>query len=381
MRIGIDYTAAVKQGAGIGRFVRSLVDSLAALDHGNEYVLFYSYRGQEKPKLPLANHPNFRERAVPISDKLLAIIWHRLGIPIPVDLLTGQVDVFHSPDFVLPPVRRATKVLTVHDLSFILFSECADEGLRSYLEKAVPASAARADIITADSANTKNDLICLLDVPPEKIEVVYGGVEDKFRPADENSELLIATRRKFGLNYPFILSVGVIEPRKNLGRLVQAFALLKSRPDFEHKLVIAGRPGWLYEDVFRKVEELRLTKDVIFLGHVFDADLVALYNLADVFVYPSLYEGFGLPALESMACGTPVVSSNSSSLPEVVGDAGLLVPPEDVEALACAIEKVISDSELADDLRAKGLSRARQFTWHKAAENIMSIYIRAFGER
>ncbi|MBI2953590.1 MAG: glycosyltransferase family 4 protein [Chloroflexi bacterium] len=380
MRIGIDYTAAVNQGAGIGRFVRGLIDSLASLDHNNEYVLFYSYRGQDKPTVPVASHPNFRECAVPISNRLLTIIWHRLGIPIPVELITGQVDVFHSPDFVLPPVRRAAKVLTVHDLSFLLFPECAEEGLRSYLERAVPASVARANIITADSANTKNDLVCLLDASPDKVEVVYGGVEDRFRPLNGNGEALSATRRKFGLSYPFILSVGVIEPRKNLKRLVEAYALLKSRAGFQHKLVIAGRKGWLYDAVFRRVEDLKLSKDVVFLGPIPDADLVALYNLADVFVYPSLYEGFGLPPLEAMACGTPVVSSNSSSLPEVVGDAGLMAPPEDVEAIADAIERVVFDSALANELRARGLVKAKQFTWYRAAEKIMSVYLRAAEE-
>ncbi|MCL5264947.1 MAG: glycosyltransferase family 4 protein [Chloroflexi bacterium] len=381
MRIGIDYTAAVNQGAGIGRYVRGLVGSLASLDHSNEYVLFYSYRQQKKPKLVLAERPNFRERALPVSDKFLAILWHRLGIPLPVDLLTGQVDVFHSPDFVLPPVRRASKVLTVHDLSYLLFPECADEGLRSYLERAVPSSIARADIITADSINTRKDLICLLDAPPERVEVVYGGVEERFKPLNGNGDALPATRRKYGLNYPFVLSVGVIEPRKNLARLLQAYALLRLRPDFEHKLVIAGAKGWLCDDLFRMVQELRLSKDVVFLGHVSDADLVALYNLADVFAYPSLYEGFGFPVLEAMACGTPVVSSNSSSLPEVVGDAGLMVPPEDVEAIAGAIERMLSDSQLARDSRAKGLERAKGFTWHRAAERIMAVYNRAIEER
>lgn len=377
MRVGIDYTAAVNQSAGIGRFVRSLVESLASLDQSNEYVLFYSHRGQHKPRLPFADHLNFRERALPVSDRILTIIWHRLGIPVPVDFITGPVDVFHSPDFVLPPVRRAAKVLTVHDLSFFLFPECADEGLRSYLEKAVPSSVAKADVITADSANTKNDLVCLLDADPDRVEVVYCGVDGKFRVLNANDDLLGVTRRRFGLNFPFILSVGVIEPRKNHAKLIQAYALLKSRPSFEHKLVIAGRRGWLSDDVFRVVEELKLTSDVIFLGHILESDLVALYNLADVFAYPSLYEGFGLPVLEAMACGTPVVSSDSSSLPEVVGDAGLMITPDDVEGLAAAIERAIFDSQSVEELRAKGLERAKLFTWHKAAERMMEVYLRA----
>ncbi|MBI4318692.1 MAG: glycosyltransferase family 4 protein [Chloroflexi bacterium] len=381
MRIAIDYTAAVNQHAGIGRYVRGLVDALAAFDTSNEYVLFYAYQRQTKPRIAALSKPNFRQRAIPVSDRILTILSQRLAVPLPMDLLTGPVDVFHSPDFVLPHVRRAVTVLTVHDLSFLLFPECADSGLRSYLEKAVPRSVARADLITADSLNTKNDLVCLLDAEPERVEVVFGGVDEKFRPLRDDWRLLAAVRRKYRIDFPFILSIGVIEPRKNLGRLIRAYALLKARGGFAHKLLIVGRKGWLYEGVFHTVAELGLDKDVIFLGYVSDSDLPVLYNLADVFAFPSLYEGFGFPVLEAMACGTPVVSSNRSSLPEVVGEAGLLASPDDVGAIAAALDQMLNDSHLRDDLVQRGLQRARQFTWQRAAERIVEVYSRAARER
>ncbi len=378
MRIAIDYTPAVNQHAGIGRYVRGLVDALATVDTSNEYILFYAYRDKSNPpKIAALNNPSFRERAIPIPDRVLTILWYRLGVPLPIDILTGQVDVFHSLDFVLPSVRRGVSVLTVHDLSFLLFPECADDGLRSYLEKAVPRSVARADLITADSINTKNDLVCLLDAPPDSVGVVYGGVDDKFVPLDDDWKALAAARQKYGIDFPFILSVGVIEPRKNFSRLISAYALLKERSNFAHKLVIVGRKGWLYHEVFRKVSELGLEGHVLFLGYVPDIDLPALYNLADVFAFPSLYEGFGFPVLEAMACGTPVVSSDRSSLPEIVGQAGLMVPPDDVEAIAAALEQVLADSQLRDNLVRQGFERASLFTWRKAAERIVETYRKA----
>ncbi|MCL4459347.1 MAG: glycosyltransferase family 4 protein [Chloroflexi bacterium] len=377
MRIGIDYTAAVNQGAGIGRHVRSLVSAIAENDSQNEYVLFYGYRGEKRPGPFLGGRPNFQEKAIRLSDRTLTIIWHRLGLPLPLDLLIGRVDVFHSPDFVLPPLRSGARVLTIHDLSFLLFPEYHDEGLRTYLERAVPASLTRADQIVAVSENTKNDLICLLDAPPDRVEVVYNGLDERFAPVRDASTLS-DVRKRCRLEAPFILNVGTIEPRKNLSRLIQAYAELLGEPGFEHQLVIAGKRGWLYDEIFDKVDELGLSKKVRFLGYVPEEDLPALYSLADLFVFPSLYEGFGLPLLEAMACGTPVIASTSSALPEVVGDAGLLVKPTDVAGLAEAMGRTLSDRDLRQDMVRKGLERSKRFTWRGAAEKILRIYQRAF---
>ncbi|MCL5960394.1 MAG: glycosyltransferase family 4 protein [Chloroflexi bacterium] len=377
MRIGIDYTAAIKQHGGIGRFVRGLIDGLADVDQDNEYVLVYFRRGEGMVNIPVPQRTNFRERQIPIPDRVMAILWHRFSLPIPVDLATGQVDVFHAPDFVLPPLRHGASVLTVHDLSFLLHPECHEDSLNSYLEKAVPHSVARADFITADSLNTRKELICLMDADPDRVEVVYGGVEERFRPMNAEGELLSATRRRLGIDYPFILNVGVIEPRKNLVTLVQAYERLKSRLGFRHKLLIAGGKGWLWDDVFRKVRDLNLDDDVVFAGYVPEADLPALYNLADLFVYPSLYEGFGLPVAEAMACGTPVVTSNTSSLPEIVGEAGLMVAPTEVEALADSIERALTDAALRDRMRVAGLAQSAKFTWQKAAKSLVGVYQKA----
>ena len=372
MRIGIDYTAAVHQRAGIGRYARGLVRALAQLDRENEYLLLVAGRPKEEGTFP----PNFRLRYLPLSPHWATILWQRLRVPLPADLFTGPLDLFHSPDYALPPLRRGKRVLTIHDLSFLRYPEGADPRLRWYLTQAVPRSIGQADLVLADSQNTKSDLIELLGVEVGRVEVLYPGVEERFHPLDEGS--LAPVRARYSLDFPFILTVGTLEPRKNHVGLLQAYSLLKGR--YPHRLVIAGGKGWLYEGIFQEVERLSLEERVFFLGYVPEEDLPALYNLADLFVFPSLYEGFGLPPLEAMACGTPVVVSDLSSLPEVVGDGALLVPPQEVEALAEAMEKALSDPSLREELRSKGLERARRFTWSEAAKRLLAIYKRVGGE-
>ncbi|MGI5837085.1 MAG: glycosyltransferase family 4 protein, partial [Chloroflexota bacterium] len=283
MRVAIDYTAAIYQVAGIGRFVRCLVKALAEIDHETEYFLVYADPPQGRP-LSLPQAANFVGRRIPLPERALSALWHRLTLPVPVDLFTGRVDVFHSPDFVLPPVRRAAKVLTVHDLAFLLRPECADAKLRDYLEKTVPRSVARADFILADSVNTQDDLICLLGVPPAKVQVVPGAVDDSFAPV-RNPEALQEMRERVSGGAPYILSVGMIEPRKNLSRLIEAFELLKSRFDLPHKLVLAGKRGWLSEGIYLRAERSPLSADILFPGYVAENDLATLYSAADLFVY------------------------------------------------------------------------------------------------
>lgn len=374
MRVAIDYTAAIYQVAGIGRFVRSLVHALAEVDPDTEYLLVYADPPQGvQPAMPEA--PNFVPRRIPLPQRALNAVWHRLSLPIPVDLVIGPVDVFHSPDFVLPPVRRGAKILTVHDLAFLLQPECAEAKLRDYLEKTVPRSVARADFILADSVNTQDDLICLLGVPPSRVEVVPGGVDPAFAPVQDEA-LLDRVRERVSDGAPFVLSVGMIEPRKNLVRLIEAFELLKARYHAPHKLVLAGKRGWLSDGIFRRAEASPVAPDIRFPGFVAEAELPALYSASELLAYPSLYEGFGLPPLEAMACGVPVVASSSSSLPEVVGDAALLVDPTSVEGLAEAMARALADTELRRRMRTKGLDQAKRFTWRASAEKTLKVYRR-----
>jgi len=373
LRVGFDATPAVRQGAGIGRYTRELLRALALADTESDYRLFFASRNpiaQPLPPLP----PNFRVRQLPVDDIWLVRVWHRLQVPAHVEWLLGPLDLFHSPDFTLPPVRRGTRtMLTVHDLSFVRDPESATPALRDYLNVVVPRSVARADHVLADSEATRDDLMELYGTPAEKISVLYSGVNPVFRPVTD-SATLNAVRAKYGIGPgPFILAVGTLQPRKNYVRLIQAFSNFKP-PTSNLQLVLAGGKGWLYDSIFAEVERLKLSGRVLFPGFVDDADLPALYSAARVLAYPSLYEGFGLPMLEAMACGTPVVTSNVSCMPEVAGGAALCVPPTDVGALAHALTQAIDDESVRADLIVKGFARAREFTWEKAAKELVGKY-------
>ena len=373
MRIGVDYTAAAYQGAGIGRYTRALIRALTRLDRSNEYRLFVAGRDGAHGQ---ARWPaNVRLCAIPLSQRNLTRMWHRLRLPLPVEIFTGALDLFYSPDFVLPPVLRARTLLTVHDLSFVRHPQTADPRLYRYLNAVVPRSVRRADHILADSQNTARDLANLWGVPSKKLSVLYSGVESRFRPMTDEAELA-RVRKRYHLPQRFILSVSTLQPRKNYERLITAFSqLLSTAGGRPHRLVIAGGKGWLYEPIFDRVRKFGLEKVVLFPGFVADEDLPALYTLADLFAFPSLYEGFGLPVLEAMACGTPVVCSEASSLPEVAGDAALLVDPLDVDSWAAAMREALSDEELRRTLVARGLAQARRFSWEQAARELQRLCV------
>jgi glycosyltransferase involved in cell wall biosynthesis len=375
MRIAIDYSAAVNQLAGVGRLVRNQVLALAELDHDNDYRLVYARPNRGRvPEFPLAR--NFSHHEVGVRERWLTILWHRVNLPLPADWLSGPVDLYHSPDFVLPPLRHARGILTVHDLAFLMRPDCADERLRTYLEGVVPRSVQRADFIVADSENTRNDLVVLLGVAPASIAVVPGGVEDRFVPITD-AVVLRTARRRLGVgDAPFVLAIGVIEPRKNLNRLMDAFLALKQRGAVpaDLKLVLAGGKGWLFDGIFEHHAASPVRDDIIMPGFVPDQMLPAIYSAASVLAFPSLYEGFGLPILEAMACGTPVVASLASCLPEVAEGAALMIEPTDVDGLSAALELALLDAALRARLIEQGRQRAAKYTWQSAAELLLQVY-------
>ncbi len=383
-RVGIDYTAAVRQRAGIGRYTRELVTALLALESQCQYVIFAATGGLDTESWKLETgqlrassiaHPasSILLRTLPISDDWLARLWQRLRLPIPVETITGPLDVFYSPDFVLPPTCRTTRtLLTVHDLSFLRCSEAFVPALRRYLERVVPRSISRANLVLADSAHTRSDIVSLLGVSPGKVQVLYSGVDSHFRPEPElrESERLQA---RYGLSeVPYVLSVGTLQPRKNYVRLIQAFTQLQTCRLADLQLVIAGGRGWLCQDIFAEAE--KHGDCVRILGFVDEADLPALYRNAALFVFPSLYEGFGLPVLEAMACGVPVVCSNRSSLPEVAGDAALLADPLDTDGLAETMARALEDTDLRQEMAARGFAQAARFTWERAARQLRDMF-------
>jgi glycosyltransferase involved in cell wall biosynthesis len=383
MHIGIDYTAAVRQRAGIGRYTRNLVRALSDLDRRNRYTLFVAGRDADDGLGPWPE--NFRTRTVLLSDRWLSILWQRLRVPLPVQLVTGRLDLFHSPDFVLPPLGRTPAVLTVHDLSFLRVPHCFVPAFRSYLSRAVPRAVARAECILADSNSTRDDLAELLGVEAERITVLYPGVEARFRPVQEE-DVREAVRIRYRLPERFVLGLSTLQPRKNFDGLVAAFARVAGGQEMrtgtgDVHLVVSGQKGWMYEEALTAAQRSGVADRIHFVGFVEDADLPALYSLASAFAFPSWYEGFGVPVLEAMACGTPVVAADNSSLPEVVGDAGLLVDAADVGGLAHALGRLLADEVLCRRLMRLGLERAQRFTWERAAEQLLHVYERACDKR
>jgi glycosyltransferase involved in cell wall biosynthesis len=372
MRIAIDYTAAARQGAGIGRYARELIDAVLASTSPHDFVLLTATAGlgeswtyaQQQLREMAARPTGLTFRDLPLTDDWMARLWQRLRLPLPAEWITGRVDVFYSPDFVLPPLHRNTRaLLTVHDLSFLRHPETFPPKLGAYLNQAVPRSVARADHILADSEATRRDLIDLLSVPPSKVTTLYGGVTPRFNPqAADDERARLQTQYGVGA-HPYILAVGTVQPRKNYVRLMEACDPLAAPRNLD--LVIVGRPAWLSEPIITAAEQRPY---VHLMGFFADADLPALYRQAEVLAFPSVYEGFGFPSLEAMACGTPVVASTASSVPEVVGDAGLLVDPLDVPAWTEALAQTLDDQTLRARLREAGLARAATFTWARTAQ-------------
>ena len=378
VRIAIDMTAAAWQGAGIGRYNRELVRAVFAVAPSDyTFVLFYAagWPGQCPPYQDYLDalcqlRPATRRVPIPLPPRRLTQVWHRLRLPLRLEWLTGPIDAVHAPDFVLPPTHKPG-IVTIHDLSYLVHPECAVPGVARYLREAVPPSLQRAQAIFADSHSTKHDLVRLLDVAASRIQVVYAAVDERFAPYA--AHLIAHIREKYHLPQRFLLSGGTLEPRKNYVRLFEAYAQVQAQTSMP-PLVVFGRKGWMYEDIIAAPARLGVADMVTFVDFVDDNDLPALYNLAWGFVYPSVYEGFGLPPLEAMACGTPTLVSDVSSLPEVVGDAALRVDPYDTPEIARQLKILVNDDTVRTQLRVAGPKQAQLFRWHDAAHQVIQAY-------
>ncbi|NJN55659.1 MAG: glycosyltransferase family 4 protein [Anaerolineae bacterium] len=374
MKIGIDVTAAITQGGGIGRYTRELVQALTAVDAQNDYHFFAAKTPTASPVPdPIPQAHNVQLHVAPFDERWLYRLWYRLRLPLAVQRFTGPLDLFHSPDFVLPPVHgRIPTLLTVHDLSFVHYPETFPARLVAYLNRVVPWSIRRATHILADSQATKDDLTAVWQVAPQKITVLYSGVHERFHPvADQQKQTAVRHQYNLG-SAPYILAVGTVQPRKNYQLLIRAFQpIAQAQP---HNLVITGGKGWLMEEMMAEVGRQGLDGRVQFAGFVADEDLPTLYSAADLFVFPSLYEGFGLPLLEAMGCGVPVITSNTSSLPEVAGQAAVLLSPHDQEAWTAAMARLLADSLERTQLVAAGFRQVRHFSWEQSAHQLRQLY-------
>jgi len=370
MRIGIDATPILKQRVGVGSYVFNLIKNLSIIDHDNQYVLFYCSHLDIKDKILKLENPNFESRIIRFPTKIMKLLWATVGLP-KVDWMVGEVDLYHSSAFYLNAQSQGKSLLTIHDLNFLALPKFTLWSGRWHYAFKIKDYAQKADAIMAVSQSSKNEIIKHLKIPEEKIYVVYEGCSQVFRPLPESEEIQ-ETKEKYNIKGDFIFYVGTLEPRKNLKGLIQAYAQSRAKDDF--LLVLAGGKGWKYKDIFRLVRKSKLEERVVFTGYVPDSDLPALYSSASLFVYPSFYEGFGLPPLEAMACGIPVIVSHTTSLPEVVGDAGIYVDPFDIEQISFSIDTVLSDTRLCQTLREKGLKRAKLFSWEKTARETLKLY-------
>ncbi len=371
-RIALDYTPALQQTGGIGRYARELTGALAAIDQSNAYRLFAA--GASIGNLPAPPGANFIWKPTRLTSKWLARLWHRLGLPLPIEVFTGPIDLYHATDFVLPPTRSAARsLLTVHDLSFVRVPSAASPPLKAYLDAVVPPSVKAADHILADSEATKADLIELYRTREDKISVLYSGVDARFKRI-EDADAIRSLRRKYDLeDIRYILSVGTVQPRKNYSRVVEALAALRQSGLGLH-YVIAGGRGWLQDELRETIARTGMEQYVHLLGLVEDSDLPALYSGARMLAMVSLYEGFGLPVLEAMACGAPVITSNLSSLPEVGGSAARLVDPHDSDAIRDAIFQIETNQASRNQLIEAGYRQVEKFSWECSARQLKSIY-------
>jgi glycosyltransferase involved in cell wall biosynthesis len=367
MRIGIDIGPITSTRTGVGNYCFYLLKHLLPLAPDDTFHGFASGRAQVDLG-ELAGRVGHKH--VPIPTRILYAVWNALGTP-KVDNMLGGVDVYHATNFYLPPTRTAKTVLTIHDLAFWAKPEWCSPKIVGPFFKAVGHAAKNADHIMAYSEATKRDIVRFLDANPEKITVAPMAVDEAFAPLPRDEATKRATK-DYGVETPFLLFVSTLEPRKNIPTLLEAFA--KIADDIPHNLVLIGSVGWNAEPIFEAIDKLGLQDRVIRPGFVPHMELPVFYCAADAFVFPTHYEGFGLPLLEALTCGCPVVTSDNSSVPEVTGDAALASDANDVDAIAANILRVLNESDLREDMISKGQRHAQRYSWGNMAQATLDVY-------
>lgn len=364
MRIGIDLRLPYYQMGGISQYALHLLPSLAAIDTKNQYVIVQSRKDKRLLSPPQAN---FIER----------FAWtpchHRFEkYTLAAEISRLNVDVWHTPDFIPPAFGAKRRVITVHDLNFLYYPHFLTAESRRYYNDQISWAAQTADVISADSEHTRLDLIDKLGVEPNKVKTIYLAANPIYQK-QYRDEAIEETLRKYDLSAGYILFVGTIEPRKNISTLLSAYHQLRQR-GITVPLVLVGRKGWLADDIFAQINQLQLNNYVRHLTGVFDERLAHLYHRAALLALPSHYEGFGLPPLEAMHCGCPVVTSNRGSLPEIVGKAGILLDADDTAAWVNSLEHLLNDQTQRHQMIASGYVQAKRFNWQKTAIQTQALY-------
>jgi glycosyltransferase involved in cell wall biosynthesis len=366
MKVMLDIQSALAQRAGVGRYTRMLAEHLpAALAPGEQLALFYfDFKRRGCDFAPV----RATQRAVRwLPGRLVQGAWKTIGFP-PFDWFSGRADLFHFPNFIRPPLSRGHSVVTIHDAAFLRHPDTIEAKNYHYLNACIRATVDRADAIICVSAFTARELAELLHVPPGKLRVVPSGLSPGFRRAPD--PVIATTRTRLGLTRPYLLSVGTLEPRKNYPFLIEVF----ERLNFDGDLVIAGMKGWKTDGLFERRAASPRRERIRLLEYVAEEDLAALYSGANLFVIPSLYEGFGFPPLEAMQCGTPVVAAATGSLPEVLGDAARFLNTFDSGSWVATIDALLGDNDACRDLAARGLHHAAGYTWENTARLTADVY-------
>jgi glycosyltransferase involved in cell wall biosynthesis len=365
MKITIDAQPLLGRKAGVGYYIWGLIHGLAAVDSLNQYQLsiFDFKRRASKIALPGAN---FKVKKSFIPGRLAGLIWKKKMWPT-YDFFFGDSDVYHFPNFVIRPLKKGKKVVTIHDVSFLRYPQFTEPKNLEFLKSKINDTLRVADQIIVDSFFTKKELLSFFNIPDDRVHVIHLGLDRGFKPCS-------SIQKK-----PVILFVGTLEPRKNLETLFKSFESFLSRSSLDFNLQIAGMKGWLYEGIFKSLEGNRYRDRIQFLDYVSDEDLPRLYQSASLFVYPSFYEGFGLPPLEAMACGVPVIASRKGSLPEILGNAAKWIDPGSADELSYALEEVLTNKNLKESLIQNGFDQIRKFNWEQAAQKTLEVYHKAMG--
>jgi glycosyltransferase involved in cell wall biosynthesis len=378
LRIGIDCSLAPGERAGVGQYSFNLAWALSRIDAENEYRLYPVFYHIFHPSYRDAGLPdsgNFRVAYRGVPERLLRLMW-RKGPLLVKGLLLGGVDLVHSTTYCAPELGGGKKlVVTIYDVSFLTHPECHMRENIEHCMRGTVLAVKRADAIIAISEHTKGDLVRHFGASADGVTVTHLAAGGAFKRVSDEARLS-AVRSRYGLPESFVLFVGSLEPRKNVETLFRAYGMLPLGVRRRLKLVVAGGRGWMNEGMQDGLGSLGISGDVLFAGYVAQEDLPALYSLATVFAYPSLYEGFGLPVLEAMACGCPVVASNVSSIPEVTGGAAMLLDPRDAEGMARSMAAVFEDRGLSADLSARGMERSSGFSWERCARETLEVYRR-----
>lgn len=365
MKVCLDIQSALAQRAGVGRYTRQLAEHLAALRRADELSLFYfDFKRRGCDFAP----PGVQQQAVTwMPGRFIQKAWKTIRFP-PFNWFAGRADVYHFPNFIRPPLSSGTSVVTIHDAAFLRFPETIEAGNYRYLTNCIRSTVEQSDAIICVSAFTARELEDLLGVPPDRLKAIPSGLSPHHLRA--SGEDIAGMRKRLKLDRPYLLSVGTLEPRKNYPFLIDVF----ERLSFDGDLVIAGMRGWKTDGLFERCHASPKRERIRLLEYVDEADLAPLYSGAQAFVIPSIYEGFGFPPLEAMQCGTPVVSAATGSLPEVLGDAALLVHGFSVDAWVEAITSVIADSARAAELVRRGTRQAAGYTWERTAQMTWDVY-------